>query len=129
MSDNKSDNRDQSEFNMAVSWLNRLNALFYTSDQAAIELDSHAWFHTLLALFRELSTEMKDAEITKKQKEIEDINKAISKQIKDYERTGKKEINSDLYMKLHNFELFIRGILKDSGLQNKIKDNAMDALN
>jgi hypothetical protein len=57
--------RDQSEFDMAVSYLGRLNALFYQADQAAMNLDIYNWFHALLCLFRELSTEMKEDEIAK----------------------------------------------------------------
>lgn len=120
--------RDQSEFNMAVSYLNRLNGLFYICDEASMTLDINQWFQSLVALFRELSTEMKSTEIETKNKEIksifEDVNSAVSKANK----SGQMEVNPDLYWKIHEFELFIRGILKSSGLQQKMKDPAFEAL-
>lgn len=120
--------RQQSEFNMAVSYLNRLNALFYKADEAAIELDVYTWFHCLLALFRELSTEMKDTEIKEWEKEQEIINQHISKYINEKQRNGMGKVTPELYRKLHKFELFLRYILEKAGLQKKMMDDAMNAL-
>jgi len=120
--------REQSEFNMAVSYLNRLNNLFYICDASAMELNSHQWYHTLLAIFRELSTEMKDKEIEEKEEEINLINRLLTQNNKTTSRTGKQMINPELYFKLHKFELFLRRIMKDSGLQNKMKDDPRFAI-
>jgi len=120
--------RDQTEFNMAVSYLGRLNNLFYLADNFSIELNSHQWFHTLNTLFRELSTEMKNNEIEEWEKEIKEINKLVAKANKDYIQKGKEGITEDLYMKLHKFELFLRKVCKDSGLQMKMQEDAAIAL-
>ena len=120
--------REQSEFNMAVSYLNRLNALFYTCDEAAMGLDAHTWFHSLMALFRELSTEMKPKELTRGEKIIEKINPKVAQSINNNQRSGKSEIPQELYSDLHKFEMFIRGVLKSAGLQNKMADEASRAL-
>ena len=121
--------REQSEFNMAVSYLNRLNALFYVADEASIELNAYQWFHSLMALFRELSTEMKPVEIEAWSKEkIPAINSLVSEHLKNNNSQVMNQMNPDLYDKLHNFELFIRKILKDSGLQNKMQESPGQAL-
>lgn len=122
------DPRAQSEFNMAVSYLNRLNALFYAADDASINLDAHAWFHTLLALRRELSTEMKKEEITSIETDIRTINTLLLKNTQLSQRIGRNQIIPELYEKLDHFEITIRRVLKDAGLQNRMLDDAMKAL-
>jgi len=120
-----SETRDQSEFNMAVSYLNRLNTLFYACDYASIELDGYLWFHCLLALFRELSTEMKEDEISNLMDSITNMNQHIIQMMEVKSETGRNEIPPNLYIMLNNFELKIRRILKESGLQTKMKDDWM----
>jgi len=102
--DNVADSREQSEFNMALSWLNRLNYWFYTCDEASSNLDLHKWFQTLIILFRELSTEMKEKEIEEKQKELNDIWQLINQT--QARRGSASFINVELYWSLNNFELF-----------------------
>jgi len=123
----ETEGREQSEFNMAISYLSRLNQLFYICDEAAMELNIKQWFQTLIVLFRELSTEMKDEEITNIKKKI----KLTSNLVHDYESnetSGNHEVGEDLYESLHELELDIRRVLKTSGLQLKMKDNPRRAL-
>ena len=127
--------RLQSEFSGDVNYLNRLNVLLYCCNDAALNLDAHEWFHTLMVLYRELSTEMKVDKKTKKSKEmdkceefIEAIAPMISKNVDDINKKGTKIITSDLHKKLHQFEIYLRSIIKSSGLQNKMKEDASHAL-
>lgn len=120
--------RDTSEFNMAISYLNRLNNLFYEADRAAIELEAFTWFNVLLALYRELSTEMKEKEIEEFNKKIMNINNQISKNNKLIMKTGQLSIQKELYLDLHNFELYLRKVCKVSGLQLKMKEDPTKAL-
>jgi len=122
------DEREQSEFNMAVSYLNRLNHLFYSCNASSMSLDAFGWYHSLMALFRELSTEMKPDEITSWQKKGTTINGLIRKNLDRCNRTGRQELSPDLYEELHKFELFLRNVTKKSGLQNRMQDNASFAL-
>ena len=122
------DKRERNEFNMAVSYLNRLNQLLCMADEASITLDAYQWLHSLQAIFRELSTEMQDTEITKFNTTAVDINNDIYKQQSDAKRTGVQYMKPDLYNKLHNYELGLRKILKESGLQTKMVDEASKAL-
>ena len=122
------DDRQRSEFNMAVSYLNRLNYLFYAANEAAISLDAHSWFHSLMALFRELSTEMKPKEIETLNKLITTLNPMLTRNSNNIKKTGIQEISESLYLKLHEFEIDLRRILKSAGLQNKMMDDASMAL-
>ena len=122
------DERQKSEFSGDVSYLNRLNYYFFLAGMAAIDLDAYGWYHTLRVLFRELSTEMKPEEITKWNTKAKGINNKLSKQLEDNLNSGNVEISPELYEGLNEYELFIRSILKDSGLQNRMKEGAGTAL-
>jgi cob(I)alamin adenosyltransferase len=121
-------NREQSEFNMAVSYLNRLNALFYVCDESAMQLNAYGWFHALMALYRELSTEMKMPEMNELDELQKDINEKLNTHATSRVKTGYNQISPDLYKLLHNFEMKIRKVLKESGLQIKMMDDAGRAL-
>jgi hypothetical protein len=122
------EDRAQNDFNMAVSYLNRLNVLFYTANDAAMTLDAAAWFHTLMALERELSTEMRPDEIKAFALTRSKINNDLALNTARNTRTGRQEIPPTLYESLHSYELDIRRIVRESGLQTKIIDDAMKAL-
>lgn len=121
------DNRDQSEFNMAVSYLNRLNVLFYLCDESSMELNVTNWTYSLRALFRELSTEMKPEEIKKFKDKFKKINTMKTYHDKMVSR-GKNDIKPELYTALEDVEIDIRKILKDSGMLLKMKKDAGSAL-
>lgn len=118
----------QTEYNMAFSYLNRLNSLFYYSNYYAMDLDAHGWFHTLLAIYREISTYIKEIEQTEYSTKINEINRLISISNKRETRTGHREISPELYENLHTFELFIRTVLKRTGLQMRMEQDPTRAL-
>ncbi len=120
--------REQSEFNMAFSYLNRLNFLFYDCAAASMSLDVFKWYHSLLAIYREISTEMKPDELTKSRDYKDKISPLINAALEKQGVTGKLVVSSKLYNELHEFELFLRGIMKKSGLQLKMADDASRAL-
>lgn len=122
------ESRDKAEFNMAVSYLNRINLLLSSCDQASISLDVYSWFHSLLATFRELSTWMNETETDEFNEDIKTINPEISKIYKKYNQSGRMEIPPEIYMELHNMEIKLRHIAKKSGLLMKMADDAFDAL-
>jgi hypothetical protein len=122
------DDRQQSEFNDAIGYLNRLNSLFYLADDAAMNLDAFSWFHALLALERELSTEMNETEIKKFENTQNKINTLVSELITQNARSPNQSIPPELYNELHKFELDLRKIFKSAGLQNRMKEDASFAL-
>ena len=112
---------------MAVSYLNRLNFLFYQCNEASMSLNVYQWFHSLRTLLRELSTEMKETELEEWNETAQKLNKQIARYMVDNNKrpTG---VPNDLYEQLNTFELFLRKILKDSGLQLKVMDSPDKAL-
>ena len=114
--------RQQSEFNDAIGYLNRLNYLFYKADISSSNLDTHGWFHSLVNLYRELSTEMSDEEIKKFDIIVMKLNTLLNKS------HGESELSTTIYMQFHGFEMELRKVFKESGLQNKMKDEASGAL-
>jgi len=119
--------REQSEFNMAVSYLNRLNALFYYCNASAMELDAYSWFNSLITLYRELSTEMKPSEAEIIEDSITKIYPEVMKWV-SFSNKGRKDVKPDLFFNLHRLEMYIRKIMKDAGLQNKMMDDPSQAL-
>lgn len=114
--------RQQSEFNMAISYLNRINYIIYLCNESALTRDYSKWFHSLLTLYREISTEMK------KNKDNNEFNKAMKYIEKIQPMVTKYNNSKELYMELHNFEMFLRKIMRDCGLQMKVKDDPRFAL-
>lgn len=123
-----SSDRSQAEFNMAVSYLNRLNTLFYIANDAAMTLDANTWMHSLMAIERELSTEMKEEEITTIQEQIKSLRPKIKTFNDATSRKGYPEMEVDLYETLHNIEINLRKVLKTSGLLMKMKADARSAI-
>lgn len=93
-----------------------------------MEMDMYLWFHSLNALFRELSTEMKNKEIEELNQEIKTIFKNVNSHLTLQRTQPDKGTDPDLYWQLHKFELKLRKIIKESGLQHKIKEDARSVL-
>lgn len=140
----KGDYMDESEFNMAVSFLNRMNLYFYRADEASMNLQPFQWFHSLMVVYRELSTELKEEEeiewmgekrekkpdgtiefVRVKTGKIELINKDIIQENRAHKGAN---ISSKLYMDLHKFDIFIRQVLKRAGLLTKMKEDPRKAV-
>lgn len=120
--------RAAAEFNMAISYLNRLNQWFYLAGESRLKLDSFNWFHALTLLFSELSTEMEPEEIEEKNKEILKLNTLVVKNQQFCMNAKKISIPPQLWLQLHKFELFLRKVMKESGLQMKMKDDPRRAI-
>lgn len=114
--------RERSEWSSDINFFNRINALFYLSDIYSTRLDMYNWLHTLFNLFRELSGYMNQEEINKWESSINPFILKINQYIRKKE-DGYGDIPNDLYMDLHHFEMFIRKVFKESGLQTKMRDD------
>jgi len=119
---------NQSEFNMAFSYLNRLNSLFYYASHHAMELNAHGWFHSVLAIYRELTPYIEDDEMKEKNKKMDEINFMISQNTKKHQQSGTNTIDTKLYREIHDFELFLRMVLKRTGLQMRMESDPSKAL-
>jgi hypothetical protein len=120
--------REQSEFNSAISYLNRINLLFYQANEASMNLDGFGWFHSLMAIYRELSTEFKPDELEKFQSEKNRLANLLNHSISLQNRGRSRGFPQELYDGLDNFELELRRVMKESGLQMKMKEDASHAL-
>jgi len=93
-----------------------------------MSLDAYQWFHSLLAIERELSTEMKKGELETFEKNIKAIHPEVTTWVENKNRGLTATIDSELYQNLHDLEIELRKILKSAGLQNKMVEDAMNAL-
>ncbi len=125
--ESESGGRTQSEFNSAVSYLNRINYIFTVCDEMSMSLDVNGWFHMLLCLYRELSTMMKKPEMDAVDKMISELNPRIG-EFNDEQRRGNTDVDINFYNQMHRFELYLRSIYKETGLQMKMSDDASKAL-
>lgn len=114
--------KDNSVLDNSSGYLNRLEALFKACAENSIDLKVSNWFHTLLALYRELSTEMSQEELNECKEFRDKINPKIQIHITRCNK-GVYDVKPDLYDDLNSFELFLRDVTKKSGLQQKLKEN------
>ena len=120
--------RDVSEFNNSIGYLNRLNLWFFSCEEASFELDANRWFNALLSLAKCLSTEFKEDEIPLISKFQTKVLPMISKHNQKITDTGLNEINPELYKLLFDFDLKLRYICKKAGLQQKLKNDPGQAI-
>jgi hypothetical protein len=118
--------REKTEFNGAFDYLGRINVLFYKADAASMNLDGWNWFHSLLAIYRELSNHMKDKELEEFEEIRTRIAPLINRSVRDPRKNG--QIDQRLYDELHIFEIKLRRIYKDTGLMMKFNDDPSLAL-
>lgn len=123
---NPPDRREKADFNMAVSYLNRLNELFQISNYYSQTLNFYGWLHSLNALYRELITEMNKEELTYisrlKAKATYLVNDGLNK------RKQNNTADPQTYTALEEYEIEIRRVLKSSGLLMKMQEQAGLAL-
>ena len=93
-----------------------------------MELDVYKWYHSLRTLFRELITEMNTKEETELSAISVSLGNKVNNLVSQQSITGQMGIDPELYEALDIFEKKIRQIVKSSGLQNKMQDEAMSAL-
>jgi hypothetical protein len=120
--------RDKSEFNSAVAYLNRINALFLQSDEAAINLDMYTWLHSLMAITRELSTEMTVTEKEEMRLKLISMSNKVNNYVMRLNKGQAQQLDQAVYFELHDYEMELRHIMKESGLQQKIIDKPGEAL-
>lgn len=120
--------REQSEFNDALGYINRLNALFYAADDASISRDIISWLDCLMAISRELSPVMNGDEINYAFDNSNKLNKLITENPVELTISGGFRVDGYLYMELHMFDIWLRKIQKSAGLLMKTADDPSKAL-
>ena len=120
--------RQQSEFNMAVSYLNRINTHLFLADEASLQLDPYNWSNALRTLFRSISSEMQDKEIEEFKSSFKKINEIIQNDNNSKKNYSQREIGSELYEMIEDVQIKLNKVLKESGLLLKMKQSAEFAL-
>ena len=133
--------REQSEFNMALFTLGRINYSLFLCSEHFRNMELSAAFLEMINTYMEISTEMKGdfmALITGKPlEEQEDEYKIMENFIIELEplvekfnskNIDKKKLNKNLYIKLRLMNMLLRKIMKDAGLLLKVKEDARFAL-
>lgn len=115
------DGRAQSEFNDAIGYLARLNAIFLSCDESSSVMDMMTWFNNLQILKRELSNEMTEAELKDVQTRLKKINEILPRKVNG-------RVDPQVYDELDQLEIFMRRIYKKAGLQNRTIEDPSKAL-
>jgi hypothetical protein len=109
----------ESQFNMGIAYMQRLDFLLKTADDNSRFLDSFHWYHTLATIFRELSPEMNEKELQEYLTELKSLNMQISQETEQNQKKGKIGITNDLYFSLNKLEISLRQLMQKRGLYNK----------
>jgi len=107
---------DKSEFNYAISFLNRINGWLCIAGEMAYDCNPVGWFHALLVVLREMSDDINETVLKSFEKDRKEINSMI---IIDNKQNVKNIISQDLYDKLHEFEIKLRIEIKKAGYKTK----------
>ena len=124
----KNDTKQASEFNEAISFLNRINMIFYAILSANLEDDINLWAKALGRLYQALFNDMEDSDAVRLEARLKTILDDINKYNIDMNRSGNPEVPQDLYWALFKYETELRKVYEKAGYQTKRKDDAMSAL-
>ncbi len=120
---------EKSEFNVAFSYLNTINLLQSLAAEAALEMNITYWRSLLGTIFRRVAPYMSEKEFPKYNTQFLDL----SNEINNYEKkigkgSFKQGIPTELFNKLHDFEIAILRFAKNAELISKSRDEAGEAL-
>ena len=117
-----SDNQPQAQYNSAFVFLNRLEYLFSECADSRYKIDAFMWVESLACLFAELSNYMKDDDRVKRLGELWFLKDTLRVNV------SKRGMSSDFYKRLFDFELWLRKVKNDAGLEMPVKDDAGNVL-
>lgn len=120
--------REQSDFNMAVAWLQSIRELQTNANISAIQLDAFGWFHSLMTIMREEAPLMKETERKEYNERFDKLREKINQLVEAEKRRGIKLLPSEIHRELHEIDIGLRDILKTSGLLTRFADDASKAL-
>lgn len=118
--------REQSEFNNAIGYINRLDRWFFSAAEAKDTNNVYLWIKTLQIIFSELSTKMTLKEKEERKKELFNLTRDVNSIL--ITNKGVNAIPQKLYENLFDYELFLRQVNDDAGLETKKRDNPGSAL-
>jgi hypothetical protein len=112
----------QAQFNSAFVFLNRLEYLFSECAESRYNIDAFKWVESLACLFAELCNYMKVDDKDGRLVELWDLKDGLKCNV------SKRGMNSVYYKRLFSFELWLRKVKNDAGLEMPVKDDAGNVL-
>ncbi len=125
--------RETAEWHGDFDYLSRINLALLRAEIAAAELDIYNWLHQLKIFYRELSSIMNDKEGETEEleflfKEGQELSDKINKQIYlNNNNKKRKTINPEIIEALEIYEVKLRKVYKDSGLQMQLQKDSRHA--
>ena len=122
--------RQTSEWNGAADYLTRINIALLEAAQASMTLNIYAWLHSLKLFYREISSVMNETE----REELYTQGIKLSTRVNEYLKIrSNKQIKNPtldptLIEALEKYEIKLRAIYKESGLQMRLMEDASKAL-
>lgn len=109
--------RVQGEFNSALEYLMRISRALEMANEGSATMNGHLWIQGLTIVFKELSTKMKPEELLKRMDEL----KLLTDLVSNYKGRHNATISTEIYWKLFNFELYLRRVFAEAGLEMRLK--------
>lgn len=122
-------NKEQSEFNMHLMYLQRCDKILSLATMHKLSREYNDYFETLIALKTEIITSLTIQEKEKFDSEIKELFGIMTAKQKERMQKGSCLYPQPLILRLYKLEEDLREHMKDSGLLIKIKDDASKSLN
>jgi len=118
--------REQSEFNDSIGLLKRINIQLFYCWKARTEKNILVWFDALNSLSLELCNYIKKEEMAAFEVFIRENQTKIMTIAGQNAKSGNNQIPFELFMALRTWEIKLRNVYNESGLESKKKDNEWD---
>ena len=118
--------REQSEFNDSIGLLKRINIQLFYCWKARSEKDLALWFDSLNSLSLEICNYLKPDEMKAFEEFINKNQNEIGRISGQNAKTGHNIIPFNLFMELRHWEIKLRNVYNESGLEAKKKRDFLD---
>lgn len=104
------------EYNMTFTLFFRVNSLFYRADAESMTLNIYGWYHTILAVYREIAPLIKETDRAGYETTMTELlpEFIVIKQKLDAGLTY--NLDFELYKRLMNFEIRLRDVMNKAGM-------------
>ena len=118
--------REQSEFNDSIGLLKRINIQLFFCWKARTEKNISLWWDSLNSLSLELCNFIKPDEMEQFEKFVKEKHTEISSLGFQNAKTGINNIPFELFMSMRKWEIKLRNVYNESGLESKKKSDFLD---
>jgi len=115
---------EQSEYTSDFLLFDRLGRLCMMADMEAKQLKIYPWFHTILAIYREIAPTIKQEDRAEYENLIKEITPRFMRIQDQINKTGSFTLDAALYLRLQYFEIKLRDCMKKAGFYLKTKQDS-----